>query len=150
MNDKDYLLKAIELSNKSQLEGRFPAGALVVQNGEILSTEISSPYPDHRHADSKAVDMAFETKSQRLDGAVLYSSMLPCLMCISRAYWAGIRKIVFACSQKAVNQDYFETSESVDKISSKFNQKIQLLHIKELENEALLIVKEWEDRIKNG
>ena len=76
--------------------------------------------------------------------------MMPCLMCISRAYWAGIRRIVFACGQEAVDKEYFETPQSVDKITSNFNQIIQLLHVSELENQALEIVKEWEKRIKNG
>ncbi|MBD3362712.1 hypothetical protein GF362_03265 [Candidatus Dojkabacteria bacterium] len=142
---RKFIKKAIKLSNVSQKQGRFPAGALVVLNNDILAEEISSPYPDHRHADSKAIDNSFEKINGKLTDAVLYSSMIPCLMCISRAYWAGIRKIVYACSQLKVNLEYFETHRSIQAIVDNFDQEIELIHLSEFEKEALEIIKEWEE-----
>ena len=150
MTDQKYIQQAIDLSKKSSDEGYFPAGSLVVSSGKILSTEISSPYPDHRHADSKAVDKAFEKYGDKLTNATLFSSMEPCLMCISRAYWAGIRRIVFACSQKAVSSEYFETGKSIDKIVSAFNEDMELVHLKDFQHEAVQVVKQWEKKVKNG
>ena len=150
MTDQKYIRQAIDLSKKSFDKGYFPAGSLVVQSGKILSTEISSPYPGHQHADSKAVDNAFENYGDKLVSATLYSSMEPCLMCISRAYWAGIRRIVFACSQTAVSREYFETGASIDKIVSAFNEDVELVHLKDFQSEAIQVVRKWEKKVKNG
>jgi tRNA(Arg) A34 adenosine deaminase TadA len=32
----------------------------------------------------------------------LYASTEPCFMCSGAAYWAGVRKIVFGCSQETL------------------------------------------------
>lgn len=90
-----FLKQAITNSQKSMEEGNFPAGAVVVKNGEIISSAISVPYPGLFHADSRAVTDAFN-KIGSLHGATLYIGIESCLMCIGIAYWAGIRKIIYA------------------------------------------------------
>lgn len=146
-NDIHFLKLAIENSKRSMEEGNFPAGAIVVQNEKILSSEISSPFPNLFHADSKAVSSAFKEHGV-LTGAVLYIGMQPCLMCTGVAYWAGIRRIVYAIPKSKVSGNYYETAKDTDDIFKTFNEQIEFVHIKELEEEALEVVKEWE--IKNN
>jgi tRNA(Arg) A34 adenosine deaminase TadA len=141
---EQFIKEAIQNSQKSFEEGNFPAGALVMKDGKVLASEVSSPYPDHRHADSKAIDKAFEMTKSSLDGAILVSSMHPCLMCLSRAYWAGIRTVYFAIRQNKVSSDYYETPSNIDTIANQFNAKIELIHLESYENEALEIVHKWE------
>lgn len=143
--DKEYLKLAIENSRKSMAEGNFPAGALVVQGGEILSSEVSSPYPGLFHADSKAVSSAFEKNGGPVTGGVLYCSMESCLMCTSVAYWGGIRKIVYAVRKSEVDPSYYETPEDTSHLVEKFNKRIERVHVPQLETEALNIVREWEN-----
>jgi tRNA(adenine34) deaminase len=143
-----YLKLAIEKSKESSEKGFFPAGALVVKKGKILSAEISFSYPGYKHAELEAIGIAFDNLKKPLNNCVLYASMEPCLMCLSVSYWAGIRKIVFACNKKAVSSEYFESNEDNIKIINNFHEKIELVHIKELQNEALKVIGEWEKKQK--
>jgi tRNA(adenine34) deaminase len=146
MTDNDYLKLAIENSKKSMKEGRFPAGAVVVKDGKILASEVSVPYPGLFHADSKAVTNAFN-KVGPLKGATLYVGLESCMMCMGVAYWSGIRRIVYAVSKSRVSGDYYETPEDTRKLFDTFNEKVEMIQIKELEQEALDIVHQWEDKV---
>lgn len=143
--DSEYLKQAIENSKKSMLEGNFPAGAIVVRQNEILSSAISSPFPSLFHADSKAVTEAFE-KYGSLKDSTLYIGLESCLMCMGVAYWAGIRRIVYAIGKDKVSGDYYETPKDTYELFSNFNEKIELIHIRDLEGKALDIIREWEKK----
>lgn len=143
MNDEYYLRLAIENSKKSHGEGNFPAGAIVVKDDEIVSSEISSPYPGLFHADSKAVSEAFKSKGN-LKGATLYIGLESCLMCTSVAYWSGIRRIVYAVPKSKVSGDYYETHNDTHALVESFNEKIEFVHLEELEEEGLEVVRGWE------
>ena len=99
--DIEFLKMALENSKRSMAEGNFPAGAVVVKDNEVLSSEVSSPYPGLFHADSKAVQSAFE-KHGVLTGATLYIGLESCLMCTGVAYWGGIRRVVFAIPKSKI------------------------------------------------
>ena len=146
--DVEYLKIAIENSKKSFEEGNFPAGAIVVKGDEILSSEVSSPYPGLFHADSKAVQSAFN-KHGVLTGATLYIGLESCLMCTGVVYWSGIRRIVFAVPKSKVSGDYYETSQDLSHLLKEFNEPIEVVHISELEEEALAVVREWEKKVLN-
>jgi len=144
MNDREFLKSAIRQSIQSVEEGHFPAGAIVVQNGEIIASGVSDMYPGYQHAECKAIDNAFLNKGV-LNGAALYASMEPCLMCLTRAYWSGIRKIVYAISKDTLNQSYYEGLESTSKVVKSFNETIEYIHISDIEVEALKVVRAWEE-----
>lgn len=143
--DIQFLRLAIANSQKSMDEGNFPAGAVVVKDGKVLSSAVSSPYPGLFHADSKAVSRAF-TEHSPLAGAVLYIGLQSCLMCTGVAYWAGIRRIVYAVPKSRVSGNYYETPEDTQQVFNTFNEKIEFVHIAELEEEALAIVRKWEEK----
>ena len=147
MTDKDYLKLAIENSKKSMEEGNFPAGAIVVKEGKILSSELSSPYPGLFHADSKAVSQAFKEHGV-LTSATLYIGLESCLMCLGVAYWAGIRRIVYAAPKSKVSGDYYEIPKDTSELIKTFNEKIELIHIEELEKEALDVIRSWEKKFE--
>ncbi len=67
-------------------------------------------------------------------------------MCTGVAYWAGIRKIVYAVPKSKVFGNYYETAKETKNLFETFNEKIEFIHIKELEEEALMIVGEREDK----
>ena len=145
MDDKKFLKLAIEQSELSVKEGKFPAGALIVLGNEIITSEMSDSYPGYQHAECKAIDRAFQ-KIGKLTDATLYASMEPCLMCLSRAYWAGIRRIVYAINRKSVNQEYYESSRDNKKTVENLNESTEYLQIADLESEALKIVRTWKEK----
>jgi tRNA(adenine34) deaminase len=141
--DIKYLKLAIENSRKSMAEGNFPAGAVVVKDGRILASQVSVPYPGLFHADSKAVTEAFN-KVGPLTGATLYIGLQSCLMCTGVAYWSGIRRVVYAVPKSQVSGSYYETPHDTSDLFETFNEKLEFIHIPELQQEALDVVREWE------
>jgi tRNA(Arg) A34 adenosine deaminase TadA len=147
MNTTTYSKKAVELSEKSYNEGAFPAGALIVRDNIIISEATSAKFPKiNFHAESKAIDEAINKLNQQLDDCILYTSMEPCLMCLSRAYWAGIRKINFVIKKESVPSEIcYESNHDHIELLTKFNVEIELIQTPELEVEALKVVRKWLD-----
>lgn len=141
--DIKYLKLALENSKKSMEEGNFPAGAVVVKDGKVIASEVSSPYPGLFHADSKAVTTAFN-KVGILTGATLYIGLQSCLMCTGVAYWSGIRRVVYAIPKSQVSGSYYETPEDTTPLFNTFNDKIEFVHVPELQEEALSVIRRWE------
>ncbi|AGO85568.1 Nucleoside deaminase [Pandoravirus salinus] len=55
------------------------------------------------HAEIEAIRAACRTRgSIALDDCVLCSNAEPCPMCLSAAYWAGVRLVYYACAKETV------------------------------------------------
>ena len=147
--DKQFLQQAIELSKESVKQGGFPVGAIIVKNGIVISEGLSNG-KNKKDATSHAEIEAIRQASQKLNSRDLfdceiYSSMEPCLMCFSACYWAKIKKIVYAVSKEKLSKQHYEGLHSLDEINSKNNKQIEIIHFQELEDEALKIIKDWEN-----
>ena len=148
--DRKYIQIAIEQARQSVLKGGFPAGAIIVKNGKIISKGISIGSKNHDpsgHAETAAIRAACKKlKTTELKGAVIYGSLECCVMCFSVAYWSGISKIVFACKKtpKMISKGYYEGPTNNQVLNKRNNRKIELIFAKEFENESLDIVKQWE------
>jgi guanine deaminase len=145
----DFIKKAVELSKESFEKGRFPAGAILVKGNESIGTGISGLYPHiHIHAETKLIDEAMTKYNEQLKGFELFTSMEPCMMCLGKAYWAGIRKITYVLAKEDVNQDFaYENKLTTQEITSKLNDGMTLVQDKTLFDEALAIYKEWEEKL---
>ena len=111
MNDKDFLKLAVEQAKKSVAEGGFPAGAVIVKDGEVIAEGISLGRmlnDPTEHAETSAVRKACKDIKSYLEGATLYGSLECCNMCFSVANWAGITKVVYGCrkTSEMVNKSY--------------------------------------------
>lgn len=147
MDDQKFLRLAIENSRKSADKKLFPAGAVVAYSNKLIVQKVSSIWPKaNHHADSDAVDQAMDKLNRQLSNCTLYCSMEPCLMCVTRAYWGGIRRIVFAIKKGNTKSEYFEGSFENEEIIKRFLQKIEFVHFKELEIKAMKIVRKWEEK----
>lgn len=136
---------AIKCAHKSLEEGAFPAGAVIACGSEIIAETTATKFPQiNFHPESKAIDQTIIKLNIQLSDCTLYASMEPCLMCLSRSYWSGIRRIVFAIKKQRVPHDIcYESDLDHFKIAAKFNQQIELIHIKELQDKALVDVNRW-------
>ena len=78
----------------------------MVKDGEIILTAENTIHSDRdptRHAETNLVIQAsqiFDTKT--LSDSILYTSTEPCAMCAGAIYWAGIRTVVFGCSNQTL------------------------------------------------
>ena len=148
MLDADFIKRAIELSQKSVEVGGYPVGAVIVQNGQIVSEGLSKGKQlcdPTSHAETAAIREAGKKLDKRnLDDVVLYSSLEPCVMCFASSFWAYIPKVVFACSRDKVSADYYEGEHNIFELNRKGRRVIELVHFGELEQEALEVITEWE------
>lgn len=144
--DIEFIKKALGMARNSFNEGAFPAVAVLVKNNKIISQNTSAKWLQIVfHAESKTIDEAISKLGSQLSDCTLYCSMQPCLMCMSRAYWAGIRKIFYAVSKDSVSyKTCYESDLNHEKLLERFNEKIKLIQVSALEKEALKLVREWE------
>lgn len=150
-NDKHFLEQAIEKSRKSISKGGFPVGAVIVKGGKIVGEGLSIGNLLHdatSHGEMAAIrDACKKIEATDLSDTVLYASMEPCLMCFGAAMWTGISKIVFAIAKEVVSPEYYRGDYEIAAINSKLATPIEIVHLNELENEALAIVTEWENQL---
>jgi len=150
--DKKFLLKAIEKAKESVEKGGFPAGAVVVKDGEIIGSGISIgnvlKNPTSHGELASILDACKKLNSSDLSGAILYASMQPCLMCFGASMWASIPKIVFACSKDKVSNEYYGGHYQTTNINKELTRPLELVHISELEELSLEVVKNWEKSFK--
>jgi guanine deaminase len=145
----EFIKKSIELSKKSSESGRFPAAAVLVKDGEIIGAEISGLYPHiHIHAETRLIDDVMTNYNAQLEGFELYTSMEPCMMCLGKAYWSGIRKITYVLAKEDVNQELaYESKLTTQEMTSKLNNGMMLIQDKTYFDEALEIYQSWEKDI---
>ena len=101
--DKLFLLRAIEIAGKGIDKGGGPFGAVISNDGIIIAEAYNSVVLNNdptAHAEILAIRKASATlKSHNLGECTLYSSCEPCPMCLGAIYWAGIKKVVYACDR---------------------------------------------------
>lgn len=152
MNDKDFLKLAIEQMQKSVDAGGFPAGAIVVKDGEVIARGISIGAFLHdptSHSETASLREACTAlKTTDLSGATLYASLQPCLMCFSVANWAAISRIVFATkkTQDMVQKGYYEGIADTFRINELNSRKIELVYLEGFESETAAIIRAWEEK----
>jgi guanine deaminase len=151
MNDKDFLLKAIEQAKESVKQGGFPAGAIVVKDDQIIGsgTSIGNLLKDSTaHGEMASIrDACKNLKSGNLSGVTLYASMQPCLMCFGASMWSGISRIVYACAKDKVSPEYYGGHYDTSEINKNLIRPIKIEQLTELEEESLNLVKEWEKNL---
>jgi guanine deaminase len=102
-SDKSLLLRAIEIAGKGILTGAGPFGAVIVKDGKIISeasNRVVLNSDPTAHAEILAIrQAALVIKSHDLSDCILYTSCEPCPMCFGAIYWAGIKKVVYACDR---------------------------------------------------
>src|SRR3989338_8562711 len=152
MNDTQFLQKAIMKAKESVAQGGFPAGAVVVRNGEIvgegvsIGNELNDPTS---HGEMASIREACKNlKTSDLSQTVLYASMQPCLMCLGASMWSAIQKIIFACPKEKVSVDYYGGHYRPSAINSELTHPIEIVHLAELEEESLIVVRGWEKSLK--
>ncbi|MBQ0115558.1 MAG: nucleoside deaminase [Bacteroidales bacterium] len=110
--DVRFLKMACDIASANIDRGGGPFGAVIVKNGEIVSTGGNTVTLDNdptAHAEVNAIRMACKSrKNFKLEGCVIYSSCEPCPMCLSALYWAGVSRIYYGNTQNDARNINFD------------------------------------------
>jgi len=99
LRDEDYLREALELARQAERGGEFPVGAVVVIGGRVVGRGRNSPVTRSdptAHAEILALrEAAAATGNYRLEGATMYATLEPCVMCAGALVAARVSRLVF-------------------------------------------------------
>jgi tRNA(adenine34) deaminase len=97
--DEAFMQDALTLAREAEANGEVPVGAVVVLNDEIIGRGFNSPVrisDPTAHAEMLALREAGATlRNYRLEGATLYATLEPCVMCAGALVAARVRRLVF-------------------------------------------------------
>ncbi len=90
---------ALELARQAEAAGEVPVGAVVVVAGDVIGRGRNAPIERNdptAHAEILALrEACVAAGNYRLDGAILYTTLEPCVMCAGALVTARITKLIF-------------------------------------------------------
>jgi tRNA(adenine34) deaminase len=99
LSDEDFLREALELARDAERGGEVPVGAVVVLDGRVIGRGRNSPIARNdptAHAEILAMrEAAAATGNYRLEGATMYATLEPCVMCAGALVAARVSRLVF-------------------------------------------------------
>ena len=102
MEDRDYMLAALELAKEAAADGEVPVGCVITRNGQIVGRGRNRRETGKTalgHAEIEAIDQACRTLGGwRLWECTLYVTLEPCPMCAGAIVNARIPRVVFGAS----------------------------------------------------
>jgi tRNA(adenine34) deaminase len=94
-----YMREALELARRGEASGEVPVGAVIVLDGEIVARGWNAPIARRdptAHAEIAAIrEAAARIGNYRLEGATLYCTLEPCVMCAGAIVAARLDRVVF-------------------------------------------------------
>jgi tRNA(adenine34) deaminase len=97
--DRQFMQQAIEQARLAALAGEVPVGAVLVRDGQVISTGFNKPITNHdpsAHAEMLALRQAAEAEQNyRLPGTTLYVTLEPCTMCAGAMLHARVDRVVY-------------------------------------------------------
>ena len=95
----DFMKAALELAREAGRAGEAPVGAVVVMGGVVVGRGRNAPVASSdpsAHAEMLALrEAATRSGNYRLEGATVYSTLEPCVMCAGALVAARVERLVF-------------------------------------------------------
>jgi tRNA(Arg) A34 adenosine deaminase TadA len=103
-----YISRCIELSYQAREQGNAPFAALLVLDGQIVLEATNRMAIDKHPLSHSELNLLLEAgrrfSREELGRAVLYANAEPCLMCCGAMLHTGIRHMVYASTQVALQK----------------------------------------------
>lgn len=131
MENKDdifFMKEALKEAKKAYLKEEVPVGCVIVYNNEIIARAHNTRHKNKSaldHAEILAIKKANKKLSAwMLDGATIYVTLEPCLMCAGAIFQSRIKRVVYAASEPKFGS--FGSIIDVSNPNYKFNHKVEL------------------------
>jgi guanine deaminase len=115
---REFMKRALELSQGAISSGGDPFGSVLVKDGKIIGegTNKTMVLKDpSAHAEIEAIrDACRKLDTTKLTGSTIYASAQPCPMCLSLIYLTGIEKVYYCIPHP--NVEKFNKDLSVEHI----------------------------------
>ena len=146
--DKLLLLRAIEIAGKGIENGGGPFGAVISIGDKIISEAYNNVVLTNdptAHAEILAIRKASAIlKTHNLEECTFYTSCEPCPMCLGAIYWAGIKKVVYACDRLDAESAGFSDKLIYEEIVlDPAERKVEFIRFSD--NGAKEIFKKWDE-----
>lgn len=107
--DALFLRRSFDVGRRAAAHGNHPFGAVLVDHDGTVLIESENAYMPSgdgtAHAERLLCTQACTTYSAEvLKRSTLYSSAEPCAMCAGAIYWAGIGRLVYGLSERALRE----------------------------------------------
>jgi tRNA(adenine34) deaminase len=94
-----FMRQALELARRAAAQGEVPVGAVVVLDDRIIGRGYNSPIAQNdpsAHAEMLALREAAQSRGNyRVEGATVYTTLEPCVMCAGALVAARVKRLVF-------------------------------------------------------
>jgi tRNA(Arg) A34 adenosine deaminase TadA len=105
--DRKFMARAHELSRLASRRGDSPIGAVLVKDGKIIcefGNTVNTDGDPTMHGETGLIHYASHVLEKSLwEGATLYTSLEPCIMCTGSIHWAGIKTVVYGGTTRQPN-----------------------------------------------
>jgi guanine deaminase len=125
---KDFMMRAIELSEQSIVNGTGPFGAVIVdENGQIIAeshNEVTKNNDPTAHAEICAIRNACQKIGNfKLPKCSIYTSCEPCPMCIAAIYWAHIDTVYYGNTREDANEIHFNDNHIYEELQKPLHKR---------------------------
>jgi len=102
--DSDWMKEALKEATRALEEGEVPVGAVVVREGKLVArghNRIEALKDATAHAEIIALGAAAEAVGDwRLEGATIYVTLEPCMMCLGAMFMARVARLVYGATDR--------------------------------------------------
>ena len=103
-NDVEWMREALREAQLAFEEGEVPVGAVVVDQGRLIGrghNRVENLKDATAHAEIIAIGAASAARGDwRLEGATLYVTVEPCMMCLGAIFLSRVSRLVFGAYDK--------------------------------------------------
>jgi tRNA(adenine34) deaminase len=99
VEDEKWMREALKEARKAFEEGEVPVGAVVVDRDRLIGrghNRVEALKDATAHAEIIAIGAASSAKEDwRLEGATIYVTVEPCMMCLGAMFFSRVSRLVF-------------------------------------------------------
>ncbi|MFD2044284.1 nucleoside deaminase [Ornithinibacillus salinisoli] len=113
LDHQTFMKEALIEAEKAGIRGDRPIGSVIIHNGVIIArgaNSIETADSNVAHAEINTINKNASYLRKHARECIIYSTVEPCVMCLSTIVMANIRNIVFAVEDKYMDMEPFIAS----------------------------------------